>query len=174
MKKYRTLILYYSSDQVKKKNLFLTNYNLYKKQFKLRHVKFIKKINKSRSQLFNLSLYGYDGKLKYISNKVTSIPTIFKKIDDMHMGKLEKLKSIELYTNAHPQTTIKGTGYKNISAAKKSILLISGKPKSYQFLVVNTLYQRAKYHKHQTKEMREAMKLFEKWIKKYKKYKSKI
>lgn len=171
MKNYRTIILYYSSDQFKKKNAFIKNYNLYKNQLKLRHTKFIKKINKNRSQLFNISLYGYDGKLKYISNKVTSIPTILKKIDSMSMGKLEKLKSIELYTNAHPDTTTKGTGYKNVSVAKKSILLIKDKPKSYQFLVINTLYQRAKYHKHQTKEMCGAMKVFEKWIIKYKKSK---
>lgn len=174
MKSYRTLILHYSFDQLKKKNTFLQNYKLYKNQLKLQNVKFIKKINKSRSQLFNISLYGYDGKLKYISNKVTCIPMIIKKIDAMPLGKLEKLKSIELYTNAHPHTTTKGTGYKNKEVAKKSILLITGKPKSYQFLVINTLYHRAKYHKHQTKEMREAMKVFEKWIKKYKKSKSKI
>ena len=171
MKNYRTLILHYSPDQVKKKNAFLKNYNLYKNQLKLRNVKFIKKINKNRSQLFNISLYGYDKKLKYISNKINSIPTIIKKIDAMPMGKVEKLKSIELYTNAHPNTTTKGTGYKNKETAKKSILLISRKPKSYQFLVINTLYQRAKYHKHQTKDMREAMKVFEKWITKYKKSK---
>jgi hypothetical protein len=173
MKSYRTLILYYSPDQLKKKNAFLKKYFLYKKQFKLRNVKFIKKLNKSRYQLFNISLYGYDGKLKYISNKVNSIPIILKKIDAMQLGKIEKLKlkSIELYTNAHPHTTTKGTGYKNKAIAQKSILLIKNKPKSYQFLVVNTLYQRAKYHKHQTKEMREAMKVFEKWIIKYKKSK---
>lgn len=174
MKNYRTLILHYSPDQVKKKNLFLQNYKLYKNQLKLRNVKFIKKINKNRSQLFNISLYGYDRKLKYISNKVTSIPTILKKIDAMPLGKVDKLKlkSIELYTNAHPESTTKGTGYKNKEVAKKSILLISRKPKSYQFLVINTLYQRAKYHKHQTKDMREAMKVFEKWITKYKKSKN--
>ncbi len=173
MKNNRTLILYYSHDQIKKKNAFLKKYFLYKNQFKLRNVKFEKKLNKNRSQLFNISLYGYDGKLKYVSNKVTSIPTIIKKIDTMPLGKIEKLKlkSIELYTNAHPHTTTKGTGYKNKEVAKKSILLIKDKPKSYQFLVINTLYQRAKYHKHQTKEMREAMKVFEKWIIKYKKYK---
>ena len=169
MEKYRTLILYYSFDQIKKKNAFLKNYNLYKKQLKLRNVKFIKKINKNRSQLFNISLYGYNGKLKYVSNKVTCIPIIIKKIDAMPLGKVEKLKSIELYTNAHPHTTTKGTGYKNKEVAKKSIFLIKDKPKNYQFLVINTLYQRAKYHIHQTKEMREAMKVFEKWIKKYKK-----
>lgn len=176
MKKYRTLILYYSPDQLKKKNAFLKKYFLYKNQLKLRHVKFIKKLNKSRSQLFNISLYGYDGKLKYISNKVTCIPIIIKKIDTMSLGKIEKLKlkSIELYTNAHPHTTTKGTGYKNKEAAKKSIFLIKDKPKNYQFLVINTLYQRAKYHKDQTKEMREAMKIFEKWITKYKKSKSEI
>ena len=32
--------------------------------------------------------------------------------------------------------------------------------------VVNTIYNRAKYHPHQTDAMREAMKVFEKWLQK--------
>ncbi len=173
MKNYRNLILYYSKDQKKKKDLFLQNYKKYSKELKVRNVKIQKKVNKNRSQLFNISLYGYDKKLKYRSNKINCIPIILKKIDQMPMGKLEekvrKLKSIELYTNAHPKSTTKGTGYKDVKAAKKSLLLIKKKPKSYQFLVINTLYQRAKYHRHQTKDMRKAMKIFQNWIKKYKK-----
>ncbi len=102
MKNYRNLILYYSKDQKKKKDLFLQNYKKYSKELKVRNVKIQKKVNKNRSQLFNISLYGYDKKLKYRSNKINCIPIILKKIDQMPMGKLEekvrKLKSIELYT----------------------------------------------------------------------------
>ncbi len=175
--KYRTLILSYSKDEKKKKDLFLQNYKKYVKELKVRNITFQKKVNKNRSQLFNISLYGYDKKLKYRSNKINCIPIILKKIDQMPMGKLEekvrKLKSIELYTNAHPTSTTKGTGYKDTKAAKKSLLLIKKKPKSYQFLVINTLYQRAKYHQHQTKDIRKAMKIFQNWIKKYKKIQKK-
>ncbi len=169
MKLYRKLILSYSSDQIKKKKLFIKKYKDYEKELKVRNVKLSIKKNNKRAQLFNISLYGYDTKLKYVTNKSNPFQTIIKKIDSMILGKMEKLKSIELYTNAHPKSTTKGTGYKNVAIAKKSLLLIKNKPKTYQFLVINTLYQRAKYHKHQTKEMRGAMKIFASWIKKYKK-----
>jgi hypothetical protein len=178
MKLYRKLLLSYSQDQIKKKKLFIQNYKDYEKELKKRNVKLSIKKNNNRSQLFNISLYGYDTKLKYITNKSNPFQTIIKKIDSMPFGRIEKLKSklksIELYTNAHPKSTTKGTGYKNKTVAKKSLLLIRNKPKIYQYLVVNTLYQRAKYHKHQTKEMRDAMKIFAQWIKKYKKYKKKM
>ncbi len=169
MKLYRKLILSYSQDQFKKKKLFIQNYKDYDKELKKRNVKLSIKKNNNRSQLFNISLYGYDTKLKYVTNKSNPFQMIIKKIDSMPFGKMEKLKSIELYTNAHPKSTVKGTGYKNVAIAKKSLLLIKKKPKTYQFLVINTLYQRAKYHKHQTKEMRGAMKIFADWIKNIKK-----
>ncbi len=172
MKLYRKLFLSYSQDQMKKKKLFIQHYKDYKKELKKRNVKLNIKKNNNRSQLFNISLYGYDTKLKYVTNKSNPFQTIIKKIDSMVLGKIEKLKSIELYTNAHPKSTTKGTGYKNVAIAKKSLLLIKNKPKIYQYLVVNTLYQRAKYHKHQTKEMRDAMKIFTQWMKKYKKNKN--
>jgi TolA-binding protein len=172
MNKIRKLILYYSSDQINKKNKFIINYKLYKKELDIRNVSFIKKRNNDRKQLFNISLYGYDGKLKYVSNKINCIPAIIKKIDSMPFGKNErnkneKIKSIELYTNAHPKSTVHGTGYKNKETAEKTLLLIQKKTKKYQFLIINVLYQRAKYHKHQTKGMKDAMKVFRKWLNQY-------
>ena len=86
----------------------------------------------------------------------------------MPYGKIEKQKSIELYTNAHPKTTIKCTGYKNKKTALNTLKLIKHKPLKKQFLIVNVLYQRAKYHKNQTKDMIQAMNIFEAWLKKYK------
>ena len=128
----------------------------------------IKKNNK-RSELFNISLYGYDGKLKYVSNKINSLPIILKKIDEMPMGKIEKkFKSIELYTDAHPKSTVKGVGYKDKTIALKTLELIKNKPIIEQFLIINVLYQRAKYHKSQTKNMRDSMKIFKKWLNNYK------
>ena len=38
----------------------------------------------------------------------------------------------------------------------------------YQKQVVNTMYNRAKYHPHQTDKMREAMKVFKEWLDKNK------
>lgn len=169
MKKYRKLVLSYSKDTIKKKDQFIQNYKLYKKELDNKDIKFCVKKSVKRSQLFNISLYGYDGKLKFVTNKINSIPTIIKQINKMPLEKMkQKIKSIELYTNSHPNTTIKGTGFKNENTAKKSIKLLKGKSDYYKFLVINTLYQRAKYHPHQTKNMKNAMKIFQNWIKKYK------
>jgi hypothetical protein len=168
MNKKRKLILTYSKDLIKKKNNFLLKYKKFKSDLEKRNVYLIIKKDNKRSQLFNISLYGYDSKLKYVSNKITCIPHIIKLIDNMPYGKIEKHKSIELYTNAHPKTTIKGTGYKNKKTALNTLKLIKDKPLKKQFLIINVLYQRAKYHKNQTKDMIQAMYVFEKWLKKYK------
>jgi len=165
----RHLILTYSKDYIEKKNKFLLKYEQYRNDFNIRNVILIIKKNNTRSELFNISLYGYDGKLKYVSNKINSLPIILKKIDEMPMGKIEKkIKSIELYTDAHPKTTVKGTGYKDKKIALKTLELIKNKPLVEQFLIVNVLYQRAKYHKYQTKNMRDSMNIFKKWLNNYK------
>jgi hypothetical protein len=177
MNKKRNLILTYSKDLIKKKNNFLLKYKIYKNDLKKRNVCLILKKNNKRTELFNISLYGYDTKLKYVSNKITCIPYIIKLIDNMPYGKKEeeekekekiKIKSIELYTNAHPKTTIKGTGYKNKKKALYTLELIKDESLKKQFLIINVLYQRAKYHKNQTKNMIQAIAVFEKWLKKYK------
>lgn len=172
MNKQRKIILSYSKDLIKKKNNFLLKYKKYKNDLTNRKVCLIIKKDNTRAELFNISLYGYDGKLKYVSNKITCIPHIIKLIDNMPYGKMEKIKSIELYTDAHPKTTIKGTGYKNKKTALNTLKLIKDKPLKKQFLIINVLYQRAKYHKNQTKNMIEAMNVFETWLKKYKTMKS--
>ena len=168
MNKKRKLILTYSKDLIKKKDKFLIKYNEYKNDLLHRNIIFTIKINNKRSDLFNISLYGYDGKIKYITNKINCIPSVIKIIDEMPMGKLEKIKSIELYTNAHPKSTVKGVGYKNKKIALKTLKLIKDESIRKQFLIVNILYQRAKYHKNQTKNMVDAMNIFEKWLNNYK------
>jgi len=169
MNKKRLLILTYSKDLLVKKNNFLKKYNEHKDELDKRNVKLVVKSNNARSQLFNISLYGYDGLLKYVTNKVNSIITIIKKIDSMPLGTIEKIKSIELYTDAHPKSTIVGIGYKDKATALKTLELIKDQPLNKQFLIVNVLYQRAKYHKHITKSMIEAMNVFKKWLVNYKK-----
>lgn len=70
---------------------------------------------------------------------------------------------MELYTDANPETTIK-VGFKDKKAALESLEKIKKKSKSYQVKVIITLYYRAKFHPHQTKEMRSAMRIFRKWL----------
>jgi hypothetical protein len=68
---------------------------------------------------------------------------------------------------------MKGTGFKDEKTAHKTIQLIRFRSPAYQFSVINTMVNRAKYHPHQTSDMRLAMKVFENWLKKYKKPKIK-
>lgn len=75
---------------------------------------------------------------------------------------------MELYSDHHPNKSLKGTGFSDDKKAKKTIDLIKYRSPKYQYDVINTMYNRAKYHPHQTSEMRSAMKIFASWLKKYK------
>ena len=77
------------------------------------------------------------------------------------------MKNKELYTDLNPEKTIK-VYYKDKESAIKSIKKISRRSLTYQLRVLVTLYYRAKFHPHQTKEMRQAMKLFKERIKEIK------
>lgn len=74
----------------------------------------------------------------------------------------------ELYNDLHPKTSLKNTGYANQTIAKHTLKLISKRSLKYQFDVVNTMYNRAKYHPKQTQQMKDAMVIFSDWLIKYK------
>ena len=79
---------------------------------------------------------------------------------------MEKKVNKSLYEDLHPQFSTRGTGFKNRVKALQTLEIIKDRDIIYQKQVVNTMYNRAKYHPHQTEEMREAMKVFEKWLQK--------
>ncbi len=60
-------------------------------------------------------------------------------------------------------------GYGTANRARRSVRLLRKQPKQYQSQAAHTLYYRAKYHKHQTKGMRNAMRIYSKFIKTLKK-----
>jgi hypothetical protein len=70
----------------------------------------------------------------------------------------------DLYKNNHPKTNIKNTGFKDVATVRKTLNKIKKRSIVYQKSVINTMYNRAKYHPYQTKEMRDAMKIFKKWL----------
>jgi hypothetical protein len=55
-------------------------------------------------------------------------------------------------------------GYGTGNKARKSVKLLKKEPRQYQFQAAHTLYYRAKYHKHQTKGMKEAQKVYGKFL----------
>lgn len=62
----------------------------------------------------------------------------------------------------HPRT--RGIGYGTAKKARESIKKLKGKTPSYKRQVATTMYYRAKYHKYQNEGMREAMKVWGKYI----------
>lgn len=62
-----------------------------------------------------------------------------------------------------------GIGYATKKKARKSIKLIAKEPLSYQMQVAVTMFYRAKHHAHQTKNMRDSMKVWGSWIKLHRK-----
>lgn len=126
---------------------------------------------------FKLTLFGYDGEAKYstYSNTQGQLNRIYNLIETMPMRKLEvaRKKKSELYTDRNPKTTLQGTGFKDAKKALSTLELIKNRDLIYQFQVVNTMYNRAKFHPHRTKDMEAAMKIFKKWLDQYKKNKSK-
>ena len=81
-------------------------------------------------------------------------------------------KSSNLYTDDNPKTTIKGTGFANKESAERTLDLIKHRSLGYQFALINTLYNRAKFHPNRTNEIFSAMKVFATFIAEYKKLKT--
>ncbi len=77
---------------------------------------------------------------------------------------------MSLYADYHPQTSVKGFGYANKKKAQETLKKLKNMNanRAYTLQVVNTMYNRAKYHSHRTKQMEEAMKVYQKFLKKYK------
>jgi hypothetical protein len=88
----------------------------------------------SKAQLYN-DFYGFS-----ISQS---------EIENIHKHDLEGLNFLKKFNpqiNLHPDKSLKKTGFKDIATANSTINLISKRSLRYQFDVINTMYNRAKYH----------------------------
>lgn len=77
---------------------------------------------------------------------------------------------MSLYTDDNPNFTIKGTGFTDEKKAKESIKIVKEafpNDKIAQMRIIHALYYRAKYHPHQTENMKKAMKVLKKWLDNY-------
>jgi len=73
---------------------------------------------------------------------------------------------MSLYADKHPETSTKGTGFRDKQKALDTIKIIKDKNKIKQMQIVLTMFYRAKHHPHRTKNMEDAMKIFKKWLNK--------
>ncbi len=159
--KYRILLIYADNSKNKLVKQTIKKYEKYEKKFHDRNIKMIKSYDNNND--FKIVLIGYDGKKKGEFNKLT-LTKIFKLVDSMPMSKKNNLS---LYADYNKETTIKGLGFKNKEKALHTLKVIKNKPLKYQISVVNTMIGRAKNHPHINKDMKEAIKVFQKWKKNY-------
>ena len=82
------------------------------------------------------------------------------------------MSKAQLYNDLHPDKSLKNTGFKDLSTAIKTIKMVEKRSLRYQFDVINTMYNRAKYHPHINDDMKKAMGVFKKWLKNYSKMKT--
>lgn len=75
-------------------------------------------------------------------------------------------RGYSLYTNRKGRKKVSGCGYKDADAAKDTIKLLKRRkvPMNQQVWTITGLYYRAKSHPYQTKDMREAMRVYKKWL----------
>ena len=139
------------------------------KEFHKRNVKLICKSNKNKT--FSVNLIGFDGKSKKVMNDL-NYKLVFQIIDKMPLNKKIKPINLSLYSDYNPKTTTHGLGFKNKEKALFTIRTIKNRPIKYQVNVVSTMLGRAKNHPNKTKDMEGAIKVFDDWMKKYKRNKN--
>jgi len=109
-----------------------------------------------------IELIGFDGTVKKRYNNFF-IKRIIEDVKKMPMGDIKC--NLSLFANYHPEKSIKDYGYKDEKTAKQTLKLLKGKDLKYQKSVVSTMLGRAKTHPYQTDKMRDAIKIFEDWLK---------
>ncbi len=108
-------------------------------------INFIVFVMSDRCEVY-LSKNFYIHKIKHKIKRILGIMGVF---NDNPAGKKPRLR----------------LGYGTANRARKSVKLLKKQPHQYQVQATQTLYYRAKYHKHQTKGMRNAMKILGKFRK---------
>lgn len=78
-----------------------------------------------------------------------------------------------LYAPNPKREPVKGTGFADKASAIRTLDIIKNLTPNHQMWIVTTMYNRAKFHPHQTPDMLSAMKVFAKWLKQKVKEKAK-
>ena len=164
LRKCRLLVLntpnYSHSEYKRSKDL----YQKYIKGYHKRYIKLITKLDKSKK--FKIILIDFNGRKKNELDKLYT-KKIFEIFDKMPMNKFIKDKNfkplnLSLFSDYKPETTLKGLGFKDKAKALFTISAIKKKPIKYQVNVIATMLGRAKNHPNKTKEMNDAIIIFNK------------
>ncbi len=146
----------------------------YQKDIKKFHKRTIKLISKIEKKGFSINLIDFDGKKKIILRRRINSANFFKLVDKIRIPKSSiryKLKpmNLSLFSDYNPKTTTPGLGYKDKAKAIYTVRTIKNRNLKYQVNVIATMLGRAKKHRNQTKGMREAISIFNRWMINYKK-----
>tara|TARA_Y100000992_G_scaffold48726_1_gene28487 strand:- start:2369 stop:2905 length:537 start_codon:yes stop_codon:yes gene_type:complete len=151
---------------------YLRTKRIYQKEIKRFHKRTIKLITTLVKKDFSIILIDLDGKKK-MTLKTLNVKRLFKILDKSKLSKnllnKKKLINLSLFSDYNPKTTTFGLGFKDKSKAIYTLKKIKNRNQKYQVNVVSTMLGRAKKHPSQTKEMREAILVFNKWMNNYKK-----
>ena len=151
--------------------------DIYQKNIKEFHKRFIKLVTRlDKAKKFSVSLIGFDGTEK-AKLDIINLKKIFTLVDKMPMNKMIKDKSfkplnLSLFSDYKPETTLHGLGFKNKEKALYTVKAIKKRSIKYQVNVIATMLGRAKNHPNKTKDMDDAIRIFDKWMKDYKKIKT--
>jgi len=125
------------------------------KNFKERNIK-VKRVD---CQELELRIVDDKNKIIKLYNYIPSFSELYK-----YFPIVEKTdKNYSLYSNDNPDKSI-SAGFKDEKTAIETINKIKKKPHGYQVKVILTMYNRAKYHPHQTSDIKKAMKVYRKWL----------
>mgnify|MGYP001473999207 FL=1 len=151
---------------------YLRTKRIYQKEIKRFHKRTIKLITTLVKKDFSIILIDLDGKKK-MTLKTLNVKRLFKILDKSKLSKnllnKKKLINLSLFSDYNPKTTTFGLGFKDKSKAIYTLKKIKNRNQKYQVNVVSTMLGRAKKHPSQTKGMREAILVFNKWMNNYKK-----
>ncbi len=168
--KYRLILIETPSYQNEK---YKDTKIIYEKNIKKFHKRYIKIItDRNKENKFKIKLIGFDGKVKKIFNTLNP-NKIFDIVDKMPLGKLMKdnpkikPKNLSLYSDYNKETTVPNLGFKDKEKAIYTLKKIKNKPIKYQLSLVSTMIGRAKNHPHINKDMKDAIKVFQKWLDDY-------
>lgn len=157
----RYIYIYYDKKDYVIKDI-IRRYKKHLYEFHKRYTK-LKLFIDDKYRRLVIKIIGFDGRTKIRYTRF-DVDKILDFIDSMPMGSIQR-KSLSLYSDYNPKTTIKGLGYKNRDKALYTINMIKGMDKKYQINVINTMINRAKHHKYFNNDMNEAIKVFKKYKK---------
>ncbi len=167
--KWKSRILLIKTPNYKHPQYIKTKY-LYQKEIKQFHKRVIKLISKITKNQFSIDFIGFDGNKKE-TFKSLDCRKLFKIVDKMPMSKKVNPINLSLFSDYNPKTTTQGLGFKDKNKAIYTIKAIKRRDLRYQVNVIATMMGRAKKHPNKTKGMEDAIKVFNSWMKDYKKNK---